>query len=435
MKVTQLKKLFLSTLDSISHEKEKYVVDPKRDFSRQRKLGFKDTLLCILSMGGGTIQSELSHLTGNIPALTVSAFVQQRSKIKPEAFKSFFHLFSDSLSQNTQNQLKILAIDGSSIHIPTDPTDKESYFPTSDNHKAYNLLHLNAFFDLDKRIYTDVIIQKGQDNERSALNKMIARSKIPKALIIGDRGYESYNTLAHIQEKGWFFLIRIRNNNGMVSGVEIPNKRQFDQHFTLKLTRKQTNETKKLFKERNFYRFIPANTVFDFLPQKNKKADTIKFYSLDFRIVRFPVSEDKDVTIVTNLSQNEYPAWKLKELYHLRWGIETAFRSLKYTLGLLNFHAKKIVGILQEIYAKLIMYNFTQMIVNHVSLEKRDRLYQYKVNFTVAVRLCRSFIRGKSPPKQLESCILQNILPIRNGRHHKRSSSRRKPPGFNYRIT
>lgn len=141
------------------------------------------------------------------------------------------------------------------------------------------------------------------------------------------------------------------------------------------------------------------------------------------------------MTVVTNLNQSSYPAWKLKKLYHLRWGIETAFRTLKHTLGLLNFHAKKIVGILQEIYAKLIVYNFTQMIIDHVSLQEKARSYQYKVNFTVAVRLCRSFIRGKSPPKRLESYISKNILPIRNGRHYKRSSSRRKASGFNYRIT
>jgi len=126
MNTAQLKKLFLTTLDSIDHEKEKYVVDPKRDFICQRKLGFKDTLLYILSVGGGTILSKLSQLTGGIPLLTVSAFIQQRYKMKSEAFKNFFHL----LSQSNQNQVRILAIDGSSIHIPTDPTDKDSYFPS-----------------------------------------------------------------------------------------------------------------------------------------------------------------------------------------------------------------------------------------------------------------------------------------------------------------
>lgn len=40
---------------------------------------------------------------------------------------------------------------------------------------------------------------------------MVDRSAIESALLLADRGYESYNNLAHIQEKGWNFLIRIKD--------------------------------------------------------------------------------------------------------------------------------------------------------------------------------------------------------------------------------
>ena len=53
------------------------------------------------------------------------------------------------------------------------------------------------------------------------------------------------------------------------------------------------------------------------------------------------ISEDLLETLVTNLPADQYPPNKLKELYALRWGIETSFRSLKYTVGLLSFHSKK----------------------------------------------------------------------------------------------
>ena len=46
----------------------------------------------------------------------------------------------------------------------------------------------------------------------------------------------------------------------------------------------------------------------------------------------------------------------------MRWGIETSFRNLKHTLGLLHLHAKKVEFVLQEIFAKLTMYNFCQLI-------------------------------------------------------------------------
>ncbi|WP_374972327.1 transposase [Blautia producta] len=45
-------------------------------------------------------------------------------------------------------------------------------------------------------------------------------------------------------------------------------------------------------------------------------------------------------------------------MYGRRWGIECSFRELKYTIGLTNFHAKKVEYILQEIFAWLIIYNF-----------------------------------------------------------------------------
>lgn len=79
--------------------------------------------------------------------------------------------------------------------------------------KAYNLLHLNALYDLNHKIYLDSVIQKKTDkNEHLALQKMAELSEIPKALVTADRGYESFNNI----------------------------------DFSLKLTRKQTNEVKEL---------------------------------------------------------------------------------------------------------------------------------------------------------------------------------------------
>lgn len=64
---------------------------------------------------------------------------------------------------------------------------------------------------------------------------------------------------------------------------------------------------------------------------------------------------------------------KIKELYASRWGIETSFRDLKYTIGMLNFHSKKVMCIQQEIYARMVMYNFVQMITLHVVIVKKTK--------------------------------------------------------------
>ena len=229
--------------------------------------------------------------------------------------------------------------------------------------------------DLNKHIYSDVIIQKARErNEHKAFQELIDCSGIEKALVIADRGYESFNSMAHIQEKGWFFLIRVKDgNNGIKHGLELPDTECFDVDISLNLTRKKRNEVKELIKDKNHYRMVSSTQPFDYLPLKNKKAEPTQFYELNFRIVRFPISEDTYETVVTNLDKAKYPPAELKKLYASRWGIETSFRDLKYTIGLLNFHAKKVMCILQEIYAHMIMYNFAEMITSHVVIEKKAK--------------------------------------------------------------
>ena len=63
-----------------------------------------------------------------------------------------------------------------------------------------------------------------------------------KTIIIADRGYETYNIFANIQEKGLFYLIRVKDvtSNGSIAGsLCLPSKGEFDEDITLKMTRKQ----------------------------------------------------------------------------------------------------------------------------------------------------------------------------------------------------
>ncbi|MBW9158408.1 transposase [Clostridium tagluense] len=120
------------------------------------------------------------------------------------------------------------------------------------------------------------------------------------------------------------------------------------------MTRRQTNEIKAHPEK---YKFMPKNQNFDYLPVGYKGI-----YSINFRIVRFPISENIYEVIITNITEKEFPAERIKEIYHLCWGIETSFRELKYAIGLTNLHSKKTAYIVQEIFARLTMYNFCEMI-------------------------------------------------------------------------
>lgn len=291
-------------------------------------------------------------------------------------------------------------------------------------------------YDLLQGIYLDAILQKRRNwNESKALTDMVDRSDIEKVLLLADRGYESYNNLAHIQEKGWFFLIRIKDNStGLTSGFDLPSTMEYDVPFHLNLTRKQNNSTKQLCKDRNHYKFLPSNSHFDYLPLISKRNDPAVFYTLRFRIVRFPISDSMCETIITNLDADLFPLADIKRLYAMRWGIETSFRALKHTLGLLHLHAKKVEFVHQEVFAKLTMYNFCEMITRSVIIQQKQRKYTYNVNFSDAVHISLQFFLGAVPPHILEAMLMKYISPIRPGRKDTRKLTQKPSVSFTYRV-
>jgi len=368
-----------------------YVANPGVDFTRDRKLPFESVMQLLISMGGNSIYTELLTARGyDVNTATSSAFVQQRVKILPCAFEYLLHEFTGSHSDlRTYRGYRLLANDGSSLHIPTNPADVDTYFQNKPDEKGYNLLHLNAMYDLCNRIYVDALVQPGRlMNEKRALTDMVDRSRIDgKVMIIADRSYESYNNFAHIEEKGWKYLIRVKDmdSNGILSGLKLPRTDEFDVPVTRILTRKNTKAIKA---QPDVFKHISTNTTFDYI--ESSSSDT---YTISFRVVRFKISDDTYETIITNLDTFAFPPAELKKLYHMRWGIETSFRELKYTVGLVNFHAKIRESIIQEVFARIIMYNFAEMITTHVVISKSGAKHVHQVNFPVDIKVCRQFMR------------------------------------------
>ena len=414
--------------------------NPGKDFSRTRKLPFRKVINFLLSMEGGALATEmLSHFGCSAKIASPSAFVQQRGKMDPSAMSSLFDLFVKKTDSNhSYKGYRLLAADGSDIQIPTNPTDADSYFPGTDGSAPYNLLHMDAMYDLQRHTYTDVtLIGQRRVNERNTLCSMIDRSPMKKALLIADRGYEGFNLMAHLQEKQWCYLIRIQDaatSRGIAAGLDLPDEDEFDIPINLSLTRKSTNAVKQLCKERNKYRFLPQNVSFDYLPKNKRKMDPLLFYDLHFRIVRFKISDNSYETVITNLDPLSFTPNDLKVLYNMRWGIETSFRELKYTVGLLHFHAKKVEYIYQEIFARLIMYNFSELITSPVILQNANAKYVYKANFTVAVHVCRQFFLGNVSPPDVEALIRRHVSPVRPGRSRPRKMSAKHAVSFLYRV-
>ncbi len=423
-------------ISDMEESSDLFVKQPGKDFIRTRKLTFSHTIKFLLGMGGNTTRKELfDYFNYNLDSVSASAFSQQRAKLLPEALDFLFHSFTNSFSGlRTYSGYRLIACDGSDLAISYNPEDETTYRRHNSlerNEKGYNQLHLNALYDLSSRIYLDAIVQPGRHpNEAQALIDMIKRSPLnEKTILIADRGYESYNIFAHVQEKGWKYLIRVKDiaSKGILTNLPFPDTQEFDFNHSLTLTKKQTKEIKANPQQ---YRYLTNKSVCDFLdPVKNP------FYTLFLRIARFRVTEDTYECVITNLSPEEFPSEELKKLYNWRWGIERSFRELKYTIGLTNFHAKKVEYIQQEIFARLIFYNFCERIISGiVILNKSKTKHTYQVNFTIAVMICRQFFNSRIPPPDVEALIQKNVLPVREGRKAPRKVRPNSTVSFLYRV-
>lgn len=427
-----LKHWLQTIIGKMQKSPSEFVKNPDKDFTRNRKLSFEKVMLTLISMGGGSISKELldaGSYNAKIP--TTSAFVQQRDKILPYAFEYLFREFTQSCSSTKKHKTyRLLAIDGTVLHTPTNSKDADTHYPNVSGKRGYNLMHLNALYDLISRLYVDALVQPHRNlNESKALTDMVDRSPIEDhTILMADRGYESYNNFAHLQRKGWKYLIRAKDikSSGILSGLTLPQTLEFDVNVNLILTKKKTNETKR---HPEVYKILGKNTTFDFLEQENSR-----YFPMSFRVLRIKLSDDSYETVITNLPVDEFSSKEIKQFYSMRWGIETSFRKLKYAVALAAFHGKKREYTEQEIFAKLIMHNFIEMIITHTTISKAKTKYTYQVNFTLATQFCREFLRLHISPPHLEALISKHVCPIRSCRNFPRKMRPKTLISFLYRI-
>ena len=90
----------------------------------------------------------------------------------------------------------------------------------------------------------------------------------------------------------------------------------------------------------------------------------------------------------------------------------------------------------QEIFARLLLYNFCEIITTHVLIQQKDAKHIYQVNYTLAIYLCRHFLRFHTDisPPNIERLIQKNLLPVRPGRRDPRKVKPKSAVSFLYRV-
>lgn len=429
---SSVKSLLLKHIQAMEENRKEFVKDPLRDFTRTRKLSFADTILLLISMECGSIRSELlKFFDYSLETASTSAFIQQRDKLKPGALCYLFHSFSEEFPSQTMNDYHIFAVDGSDVSIPLEGEDETYAYFHREDQSCYHQIHLSVVYDLLDNQYADAYVEprKGH-NERTAFHEMFESRDFPeKSLFIFDRGYEGYPLMAHISGKNQYFLIRAKDNNfgGILKGIQLPETLEFDFMFDkICVNRKRAVHRKEPEK----YHRVHATYTPYFL------NESVKEYPLSFRIVRLRLDNGSYECLLTNLPAEVFDSVALKELYRMRWGVESSFRHLKHSIGLLNFHSKKIESIEQEIWARLILYNYCMAVTMNIEEKKKSSRYSYKLNIANAIQVCRRFLKLciDEAPLEIKQLISGILLPVRPNRNSPRKRTAQYTRKFNYRV-
>ena len=285
---------------------------------------YETVISLLLTMSENSVEKALiRHFKNREGTPSASAFVQQRKKLLPATIETLFQRLTSWLRPTGRFQgYRLLAADGSDLKSAAHPGDPASYRAGTARQHGWNLWHLNALYDLQNGIYTDVIIQKEHEkNEKAALCAMVDRSVVSgPVILLADRGYEACNNLAHLERKDWNYLIRLRDKNRTIAyGLKLPDTAQFDIPVQITLGRQTARQLEQqgLVVPASYYRVPPQMTFDDLEP------GSTGFSTLSFRIVRIETENNDTELLITNLDPKCFPPAALKRLYAMRWGIDT----------------------------------------------------------------------------------------------------------------
>ena len=419
--IQKVRSKYLRFLHSLSSED--VAKSPGKDFSRNRKISLFDLILMLLTMAGHTLRTEIDNyflpLKRDFPSQ--SAFIQQRNKLSSDAMKTIFYGLRDLFPLKATFQgLHLLACDGSDVNIPSLKGDSSSQIPYNSKKGGYFQIHVNALFDLLEKRYVDIItLPRRKMGENSSLCDMIDRNPMKgKLLYIADRGYACFNTIAHVFHARQYFLFRSKSpesTGSALMGILLPKTDEFDVIRTIVVTRGKVPDHPE---DSCIYKHFRKDRRFDFLDPSDKNG----VFEMNIRIVKLLLPNNSVEYLLTNLPQKRFPINKLREIYNLRWGIETSFRQLKYALALSYFHSKKREFIEQEVYARVTMYNFVSLVLGGVDVEpSEERTYEYQVSFSDSVEICRGFLLEKMKAKKLKALLSRRLVPIRPDRSFPRN--------------
>jgi hypothetical protein len=323
----------------------------------------------------GSISAFWADFRGKMPFLsstpiTEEAFCTARKKLKLRFFRNIFRLVIRRYQDNRLADryrwkgLRLLGIDGMKMALPASPRLKK-YFPPASNHKfdckfAQGLLV--GLVGLWDGICYDFKLVSGKGSEQKCARNLIWRSLGQGDLLMCDRNFPAYHTLALILSRKADYLFHLPSNRfHKLARIKTPSGRDNQWYIVLRMPEKLHGQ----------FPCLPAEYT----------ARVIRYQRKGFR---------PSLLITSLLDTNIYSYEEIVNLYHHRWRQETMHREWKYSLSMSNLRSKTVAGIFKEVYVQLTINNVLRWLMSQAGQLSDCRPIDLK--FLECKRLLMSYV-------------------------------------------
>ena len=164
----QIRAILLGIIEKMANDPDRFVVHPQKDFTRNRICTMPNVIRNLITAENHTLNRELfsfySSLKMKIP--TKSAFIQARSKLKPEAFQYLLNEFNKSFPfRKTFCGFHLISCDGTDSNIPALANDGDSFISFNSGNGGYYQNHLVACFTNNHDKHTSQLVMTGDPED------------------------------------------------------------------------------------------------------------------------------------------------------------------------------------------------------------------------------------------------------------------------------
>ncbi len=356
------------------------------------------------------------------PGMEISkpGYLKQRMKLNPLAFYELYrhhnrNFYTESGFSTFQGYL-VLAADGSGINIPTTRETLEEFGTSSrKGTKPQASIGLGCLYDVMNRMILESDCCKCKFDEMRLAEEQIDRvcetiGASQPFLVVMDRGYPSTAAFIRMMEKGILFLARLKSSDYKKEQSALSGP---DGWVDIFLDKSRINHYKGTD-----------------IGQRMEELG-----SITLRMVKVPLKEEREEILITNLPSETFDRFQIAELYQMRWGIETAYETLKDRLQIENFTGTKPVLLLQDIYSTIYISNLAEDIIRDAEAEldekEKHRKHKMMINRTLSIGILKNdliyILLERDEEKQdrlfhqIYEDISKNLVPIRPDRHYHRT--------------